>query len=491
MASTRRLFQAAAELGLQEVVPHFQYASKDEIERVLKEYVARGEHHALLNLKMPLDPHQLPSFDYKQRSMSKIDIDKYVGSYEDTLSLQERFAVHSVGEYAFDEPPVSENAFIAARLLQSMFARWVLENQKDIALHLEDEDESMALFIMMQGCRRVSDSHLMFEIAFNFASSSQTDVGDVCMFIVDEMRNGRSIIKTIVTRDLLHLMHVLLCLRRDMLSKEYRMEHQRQWQPRDHLVHCSYLLPFQLLEFHEEFEFIKEMCLQVAPRGIFCDPEDKRQCDECKCHVVSRSCLCKQAFYCTRQCQSKAWLNAHHSDCSQRHLMVPGKSQPAEPVHTEASSSRTSSMNFDQRKMKSVDAQPTRKCVRIPACVPNEMVGLNGGVTGLFSIQRGKIGQNTKMFNTGEVQQIYPDGEIFLVKVQVPLMGGGRLPLLVYDRQRSFSTHVNEPKAIQVLAEAVQSVREWNGIKAFFEAAFKNGEIEVYLPPFANQRQTW
>ena len=80
----------------------------------------------------------------------------------------------------------------------------------------------------------------------------------------------------------------------------------------------------------------------------------------------------------------------------------------------------------------------------------------------------------------------HKEGELYVIKVQA-----GSRDCLIYDRQRSFTTMVSDPREQAALRPVITSVNHRGGAKAYMYAKNEGNQFRVYLEDLPEQYVNW
>ena len=164
---------------------------------------------------------------------------------------------------------------------------------------------------------------------------------------------------------------------------------------------------------------------------------------------------CRGVHYCDASCQKKHW-KVHRPDC---------KSQS--------------------------QADGTSVVIEV---VPKQ---LPEGAPGVHMIMNMRQGAGTRMSTVEEVSHNPHGAKRFLIKVQVPQVGGdqGKLPLMIYDEPRAMQRmlYAEEGEAYAVVRDLVRSRGVMNGAKAYLWAKREGAQLRIFVDAagMADQHQPW
>lgn len=205
---------------------------------------------------------------------------------------------------------------------------------------------------------------------------------------------------------------------------------------------------------------------------------------KCKKKSKFRCGQCKGAYYCSAACQKADWKDRHSTECTgkkatavrARKALVPFPEEEEEA----AAAARSAAAGVGTAAGARAPADE-RKSVTMP-------LGNKDAPDNILSSVSWKSGA-MYMAKKGEIPANYHKAE-FLVKVQVPLMGGAATPLMIYDQQRTFQELCAGDSAAGRELSIMIRQQGVNGIKGYFAARREGDSLRIYTDRIAAP-QAW
>ncbi|KAG0619805.1 hypothetical protein M758_4G166700 [Ceratodon purpureus] len=453
-----RLQRVFKKIGLDEAYPGLHQASESELQVAFARYLHKAERHTELGISEDFNPVTLPTITFSavdnsvhpsNRPMAVVENrSPLMKPYFDTLTMAELMSLMSNKmSVAFDEPPLDEEDFLGCRYFFRFVAEAVEHGSRVIVM--QDEKQTVAVMVHVKAIHKLKGDPgtALFRVEYNCVPKTDPYLMERMTIISEFMKN--TTVSTIVgTEHQIHFINQVLQAHERILDKSVGSKHDEEWYPRQKFIRPSFIVPLSPMTSDAELSTLQE--LEGAPASERTrnepDPHCCVVCDQ-KSTKLKICSVCKSVKYCSRDCQVSDW-----------------------PSH--------------KKRCKAAESKPSPSGASI--LLNPKGMDMGDNIMTLIN-HRDPIGSITNI-KPAKVNHMpdHKEGELYVIKVQA-----GSRDCLIYDRQRSFTTMVSDPREQAALRPVITSVNHRGGAKAYMYAKNEGNQFRVYLEDLPEQYVNW